>query len=322
MPPQKLDLEIRRLRGDRASVDPQRPNAAFVEIEPIALGRPVAAATLLLAVAECPLACAMCDLWQRTLTRPTPEGAVGRQIDWALEHLQATGRVQSRHGLHTIKLYNSGSFFDPRSIPPADYAAIAGRLGGFQRVVVENHPRFGHSRLRRFTELLGPELEVAVGLETVQPGMLRRLNKRMRRDDFDRFAVMLRDLRVGLRVFLMLGPPWNRFREAVNWTRLSVRHAVRAGARHITIIPARSGNGWMEQQQHRGAFAPPSLEMLAEALELAQHDVARFGSDCVVTADLWDVGERTSDALQRLTTRNRTGRVESLGEDAGGDRGS
>ena len=39
-----------------------------------------------------------------------------------------------------VKLYNAGSFFDPNAVPREDHAAIASRLEGFERVVVESHP--------------------------------------------------------------------------------------------------------------------------------------------------------------------------------------
>ena len=60
----------------------------------------------------------MCDLWKNTLTETVPVGAIPAQIEYALARLPAA---------RVIKLYNSGSFFDPRAIPVADYPAIARR---------------------------------------------------------------------------------------------------------------------------------------------------------------------------------------------------
>ena len=72
--------------------------------------------TLFLTNRECPWHCVMCDLWKNTLTETVPVGAIPAQIEYALARLP-TARV--------IKLYNSGSFFDPRAVPVADYPAIA-----------------------------------------------------------------------------------------------------------------------------------------------------------------------------------------------------
>ena len=57
-----------------------------------------------------------------------------------------------------IKLYNAGSFFDPRAVPEPDYEDIAKAVSGFSRVIVECHPalvgrraedRSGGSRVHR-----------------------------------------------------------------------------------------------------------------------------------------------------------------------------
>ena len=73
----------------------------------------------------------MCDLWRNTLTETVPTGAIPAQIDYALQRLPPARQ---------IKLYNSGSFFDPQAIPLQDYPAIASSVKGFERVIVECHP--------------------------------------------------------------------------------------------------------------------------------------------------------------------------------------
>ncbi|MDA8745838.1 hypothetical protein N9N28_14505 [Rubripirellula amarantea] len=88
------------------------------EWEPDGKGGYAHATTIFLTASECPIGCSMCDLWQNTLTVPTPPGAIVRQIKTVLDE-------PLDHDRQWIKLYNSGNFFDPRSIPPADYAAIA-----------------------------------------------------------------------------------------------------------------------------------------------------------------------------------------------------
>ena len=87
--------------------------------------------TLFLTNRQCPWRCVMCDLWQNTLTETVPVGAIPAQIAYALARLPAA---------RVIKLYNSGSFFDPRAIPVADYPAIARLMAPFERVIVESHP--------------------------------------------------------------------------------------------------------------------------------------------------------------------------------------
>lgn len=283
MPKNPMQPETRLLRRSHS---PDRPYALVSEREPTGDGRVVSAMTVFLTAAECPIGCNMCDLWQNTLSTATPIGAIPRQIDWAL---------QNEPSADWIKLYNSGNFFDSRSIPEADYESIARQCDSFSRVVVENHPRIGRDRAKRFRDMLSGQLEVAVGLETVQPRWLDRLGKRMTRDEFDRYAGFLAELSIDLRVFLIIGVPGVEGAEAVRWARLSVRHAVAAGARHVSLIPARRGHGWGD---HGEQLPTLSLDMLSDIQSFAIDDA---GGQAAVTIDLWDVGDKKiSDAADRI----------------------
>ena len=221
---------------------------------------------------------------------PTPAGAIAAQIDAALA-------TRPRRGW--LKLYNNGNFFDPQSIPTSDYEAIALRCEGFSRLVVENHPRFGAGRLRRFRDRLPVRLEVAVGLETVQPRWLDRLAKQMTRDEFDRYARWLADEEIDLRVFLILGVPGVTAREAMRWARLSVRHALAASARHISLIPARVGEGWSGLGDQLPSL---SIELLAEIQRTVLRDA---DGRAAVTIDLWDL-DRAEPGFEDLYRRNLT----------------
>src|SRR6185369_2123934 len=111
--------------GARRMVDPRRPHAFFLEQEPDDTGRCRSSAVIFLTNRECPWRCLMCDLWQDTLTDSVPAGAIPGQIQHAFAGLGPADQV---------KLYNSGSFFDRRAIPPGDHSAIAALLRPFQRV--------------------------------------------------------------------------------------------------------------------------------------------------------------------------------------------
>ena len=250
-----------------------QPYLVVHEPEPDGLGNTVNTTTVFLTASTCPIGCNMCDLHVNTLPTATPPGAITRQIDIALKDSQADW----------LKLYNSGNFFDPKSIPPVDYPAIADRCRHFSRVIVENHPRFGNHRLRQFMDLIDCDLEIAVGLETVQPRWLKRLEKKMSRDDFSRYASELKNIGAGLRVFLILGVPGCDVTEAVRWTRLSLRHAIACGARHVSVIPARTGHGWKGRAHELPEFSPTNLG------EIHQDLLRDADQQTVVTMDLWDL---------------------------------
>ena len=146
-------------------------------------------------------------------------------------------------------------------------------------------------------------MEVAVGLETVQPRWLQRLGKRMSRDNFDAYARWLRAIDVDLRVFLIVGVPGISIGESIRWARLSVRHASKMGARHVSLIPARVGHGWNGMSE---ALPDVSLSHLGELLTDTFGDSE---SGCFVNVDLWDYERATNvdlELLQRIRRMNET----------------
>ena len=87
------------------------------------------------------------DLHHRQLTRRA--GAIPAQVAAARsavrdEPVPVTG----------MKLYNAGSFFDPRAVPEADYDAVAEALAGLSRVIVESHPALVGPRVDRLLAAL------------------------------------------------------------------------------------------------------------------------------------------------------------------------
>ena len=268
------DQWVLQRRLERETLDPQKPYLFFVEQELSASGETPPVATICLTNRECPWRCVMCDLWRSTLTTAIPPGAIPAQIDFALSQLPEA---------RILKLYNSGSFFDPRAIPVEDHSAIAGRANNFDRLIVENHPALVDDDCLRFRDRLKCGLEIAMGLETVHPDILPKLNKRMTLDQFSTAATFLRAHDIDLRVFVLVQPPFMQPHEAVLWAQRSVDFAFDCGATAVTLIPTRGGNGAMEVLAANQQFSPPRLETLE----------ASFGYGLGlkrgrVFADLWD----------------------------------
>jgi radical SAM enzyme (TIGR01210 family) len=269
------DRQILAARPKKNAVAHDRPYAFLVEPERAPWGEVVDVATLFLTNRECPFRCLMCDLWRNTTDAPVPPGAIPDQIDYALARLPTAT---------CIKLYNSGNFFDAQAIPPADHAAIADRVRSFRRVIVENHPKLCDDRCRRFRDLVGTELEIALGLETIHPDVLPRLNKRMTADDFSRATGFLRDQGIAVRAFILLRPPYLDEEQGVEWALRSMAFAFDAGAECCAVIPTRPGNGIMERLLADGQFTPPSLPSMERVLVEGM-----AWSRGRVFMDLWDV---------------------------------
>jgi radical SAM enzyme (TIGR01210 family) len=287
----------------------------MVEPEPDGTGGLARVLTVFLTNRECPWRCVFCDLWRHTVASPVAVGTIPSQID------QALGDPGLRADpADVLKLYNAGSYFDAGAIPPADDGAVVERARGFRRLVVESHPSLVGDRCWRLRDRLvaggcgtGAELEVAMGLESVNPLVLERLNKGVRLEDFDRVAGLLRREGVGLRVFVLVGAPFEAAEEAVTGTVRAARHARDLGARVVSLIPVRGGNGALEALAAQGLFRRQRLGVLERA-----HEGALGLGGSVYLADTWDLKGfadcgvcfgRRRDRLERM---NRTQRSEAV----------
>jgi hypothetical protein len=238
----------------------------------------------------------MCDLWKHTLTSTVPVGAIPAQIGHALAQLQVRPAQ--------VKLYNSGSFFDPAAIPPVDYAAIAEKISFATNVVVESHPRLVGARAAHFRDLLDGSLEVAMGLETVHPVVLPLLNKRFTLEQFADAATFLRKNNIRVRAFVLVQPPFIAASEAVEWAVKSAQFAFSCGAGVVSLIPTRPGNGSLEKLRNNGEFSPPSLLTLESALEQCLE--LREGR---VFADTWELGQFATCPVCLAARRDRLTRI-------------
>jgi archaeosine synthase beta-subunit len=269
------DRWILSSRGRKNPVDPRKPYAWLVEKELMPSGKVEDVGVVFLTNMECTFHCLMCDLWKNTTDRPGPPGAVPEQIRWALEKMP---------GIRHIKLYNSGSFFDKKAIPEEDHIKIADLVRGLKTVIVESHPAMINEKCLSFRDKLEPELQVAVGLETVNEEILKKLNKKMTLRDFSKSINFLTRNRILSRAFILLKPPFLSEPEGIYWAEQSIDFAFDSGVDCCTVIPVRAGNGAMDILMEKGLFSPPDIRSLEKAIEYGIS--LKAGR---VFADTWDL---------------------------------
>lgn len=262
-------------RPNRNKIDPLKPYDWIVEKE-LSFDRKIKdTGTIFLSNKECSFKCLMCDLWKNTTITSTPPGAIINQINLTLPYMKKAKQ---------IKLYNSGSFFDEKSIPFDEYQEIASLIAGFETVIVEGHPRLVNKKSLYFNDLLSGDLEVAIGLETIHPEILRKLNKKMTLQDFSKAVRFLSNHQIRSRAFILLRPPFMSESEGVYWAKKSIEFAFDNGVECCTVIPVRPGNGAMDLLMASGDFSKPSLESLEEVLDFG----IALGAGRVF-ADTWDL---------------------------------
>ena len=216
---------------DRAAINPDRVQASFVEDELAADGSMQPVLTLLTTGRECVFDCVFCDLWVHTLPHATPAGAIPRQLEAAFADVSTLPP--------TIKLYNASNWFDARAVPTADWPAIADLLQPFERVVVENHPKLCTDAVPRFRDLLRGRLEVAIGVESIDPRVLPRLNKSVTVAQIDAAISRLHGWDIDTRAFVLIPPPLLPNAEVIASVAATVRWTLDRGVGVVSLLPLR-----------------------------------------------------------------------------------
>lgn len=292
------DDVVLKFRGPRNVVDPLRPYAWLIEPERTAQGRIEDVATIFITNRECPFRCTMCDLWKNTTVDRVDPGSIATQIEWAFKQLPFAPH---------IKLYNSGNFFDEKAIPREDRIKIPELVKDRQTVIVECHPKLIDQRCIDFSKAIQPALQVAMGLETVDPEVLPRLNKRMTLDDYERATHYLLEHTIPVRSFILLKTPFQDEQAGVEWAMRSIDYAFSIGVECCAVVPTRSGNGIMEQLEANGHFTPPTIR----SMELVQEYGLSLSRGRVLM-DLWDIEkffdckQCSQQRAQRIATMNMT----------------
>lgn len=292
---------IHSLREEKVGVDPFLPYGWFNEQERSSGGETQEVSSILLTNRECPYNCIMCDLWKHTTSETVPVGAIPAQVAHALEKLPSAS---------FLKLFNSGSFFDPKAIPVVDYERIASLSSGFENVLVESHMAFIGERSLEFSRMLNGKLQVAIGLESVHPEVLPVLNKGMTLPGFKKAVDFLLSNGISVRAFILLRPPFLSEEEGVEWACRSIDFAFSCGVEVCSVIPVRSGNGALDTLAAQGFFQQPTIGSLER--------VVAYGIGLqkgLVFADLWDLERFSSCGLcfdlrrERLLQMNLEQRV-------------
>lgn len=213
--------------------------------------------------------CRMCSYRNERYGEQSDDDLLGHlraQLAWILaEYRVADFRM--------IKIFTSGSFFDPAEVPPVFLADIAGAFRG-KLVIAETRPEF----IRE--EIIGPFIETiddgswkmplycAVGLETSSDAIREKcIRKGFTFADFKDAARVAHAAGAGVKAYLLHKPLFLTEKEALEDMRTSIRDA----AEHAEIISMNpctvQRKTELEFYWKRGAYRPPYLWSVLTLLE-------------------------------------------------------
>ena len=184
---------------------------------------------------------------------------------------------QFKHGLERyngepiVKIYTSGSFFDPYEVAEEAQVGIAALVPAtVKKLNVEAQaPDVTHERAAAIRKALNPgtKLEVGVGLESANPVVARfSVNKEFFLADYENAAAVAKANGASLKAYTMVKPPFLTEREAIDdclaTARLAGPHSSTVSFNPMNI----QKNTLVERLWKRGEYRPPWLWSVVHVL--------------------------------------------------------
>ncbi|HWG90449.1 MAG TPA: archaeosine biosynthesis radical SAM protein RaSEA [Candidatus Thermoplasmatota archaeon] len=196
-----------------------------------------------------------------------------RKIDGAELVAQWENALQSYAGEPILKIYTSGSFFDPYEVPEeAQKAILANMPEGLKKLNVESQAVDITEKRMELVMSSFPKdrvkLEIGVGLEAANYEVARySVNKEFFMEDYRKAAAVAKQHGATLKAYTMVKPPFLTEREAIE---SAVETAREAGPHSSTISfnPMNiQKNTLVDKLWKRGQYRPPWLWSVVEILK-------------------------------------------------------
>lgn len=176
-------------------------------------------------------------------------------------------KVLSKYdGEKLVKIYTSGSLLDEREIPSSFRQEIFNAFAATEKILFESRPEF--ITQESISTLPKGRAMVALGLESANDEILTRsIWKGFSVSDYHRAATVLNEMKVPVRTYLLLKPPFLTERQSVQDAIASVKYAG-PFSESISINPINVQSGTVvEDMWRRGDYRPPWLWSLIEVLK-------------------------------------------------------
>ncbi|MCK9307635.1 MAG: archaeosine biosynthesis radical SAM protein RaSEA [Methanoculleus sp.] len=188
-----------------------------------------------------------------------------RQVRWVKENF-------SDEDYQVLKIFTSGSFFDPDEVPPIVRRAVAEAFRG-KVVIAETRPEYVElDAIREFREGIDTgtwtkPLSVAVGLETTNDLIRERsIDKGFSYADFLRAATVAHTAGAGMKAYLLMKPPFLTEREARDDMIRSIKDIASVAdsiSMNLCTVQSRTEVERLWKQQ---AYRPPYLWSVLDVL--------------------------------------------------------
>jgi len=187
------------------------------------------------------------------------------QLDWVDHHYPLSG-------IAMVKIYTSGSFFDPGEVPPAVVDEVARRFAG-KLVVAETRPEFVETaRIEAFIGAIDTgahetPLTIAMGLETTNDAIREKcIDKGFTFSDFGSAVDRARAGGAGVKAYLLHKPLFLTEAEAL----ADMQHSIRDIMDIVDVVSMNpctvQRHTELESAWKQGEYRPPYLWSVLEIL--------------------------------------------------------
>ena len=206
--------------------------------------------------------CRMCSYHHERYSGQQPADILSRylsaQLSWVLNHYNF-------EEYQMVKIFTSGSFFDPQEIPPGFLYEVAKTFKG-KLIIAETRPEFIETEvISRFIDTIDNgnwkiPLYCAIGLETSNDRIREKsINKGFTFSDFIKSAEILHSAGAGVKAYLLFKPLFLTESEAMIDMKISIKEAM-TYADIISMNPCTVQRYTeLEYYWKRGAYRPPYL---------------------------------------------------------------
>lgn len=263
----ELQETIKQLRPkEQREFDETKPIAMWTEKD-VADGRVVDAFVLILRTRGCYWAlhsgCTMCGYINDARMAPVSQKNLRNQLRKAMERYK---------GEKVVKIFTSGSFLDTGEIPFDVQSEILRSFEGAERLIIESLPEFITGKALR--ELRQDNLEVAIGLESASDEVLeKKINKSFRVKDYLNATKILKRLKIPLKTYILLKPPFMTEKEAIEDAVSSIIFASKYSS-EISLNPVNIQNFTLVHHLwRRREYRAPWLWSVVEVLRRAKPEI-------------------------------------------------
>lgn len=189
-----------------------------------------------------------------------------------LEQLEWTVGNNNLEEIDIIKIFTSGSFFDPREVPPDARDEIISRFND-KIIIAETRPEYVNDDIfERLEEIRNPgapdkNFYIAMGLETTNDRIREKsIDKGNTFEDYKNAAGTIAKHGAGVKTYLMMKPLFLTEREAIEDMKRSIRESVQYSdliSMNVCTVQSRTE---VEYFWKRGAYRPAYLWSVLDVL--------------------------------------------------------